>query len=533
MHVIPPVIVVSSRHHGDVPRMKLMRGASLMALGTVFLLGCAVEAPPAADTQPAAAAHPEQALIDDLVLANRMLAKDLGILDTRGHTSARSQLDPNHYFMPRYLSPGAATADDIIENDLDSNAVNGPRNDQARETHLHGQIYQARPDVMAVVHAHSPELVAFGMSSVPLWYGGNRMPVFDIRPFNDGRPGIISNPDLGRAMAEALDDREAVLLWGHGVAVTGSSLAELVTRADDLRDTARLQQAVIAMGETWNPQLRRVTEPSSRDISRTWEYQKQLVLDDAGGQIPAAQPPAPARPADPDEGARQDLVYANRILASENVAALDGFGHVSVRSPSDPDSYFIAPGVSAGVVGAGDIIQRNVNDPDSQEFAVHAEVYKARPDVMAVVYGHTPEVIALTEASVQLRPVVNGGAFIGDGFPVFDVGNLDPQQPIMADPSLARGVADALGENRGVLLPGHGFVLTGPSLYQLMYGAYAMRMNSKSQLQAIALGGTVAHLDDMPVAPPPPRPPGQAPPVQLGPPQGRDWVYWTENISLD
>ena len=69
MHVIPPVIVVSSRHHGAVPRMKLMRGASLMALGTVFLLGCAVEAPPAADTQPAAAAHPEQALIDDLVLA--------------------------------------------------------------------------------------------------------------------------------------------------------------------------------------------------------------------------------------------------------------------------------------------------------------------------------------------------------------------------------------------------------------------------------------------------------------------------------
>jgi ribulose-5-phosphate 4-epimerase/fuculose-1-phosphate aldolase len=104
-----------------------------MALGTLFLAGCAADDPPAAEVQPAAA-HPEQALIDDLVLANRMLAKELGILDTRGHTSARSQINPNHYFIPRFLSPGAATADDIVENDLDSNAVDGPRNDQARET---------------------------------------------------------------------------------------------------------------------------------------------------------------------------------------------------------------------------------------------------------------------------------------------------------------------------------------------------------------------------------------------------------------
>ena len=544
MHSISPVIVVVSRHRVGavrsqaatcvaVSRAKLMCGSALMALGTVFLFGCAAENPPVAETQPTAA-HPEQALIDDLVLANRMLARELDILDTRGHTSARSQIDPNHYFMPRFLSPGAATADDIIENDLDSNAVDGPRNDQARETHLHGQIYQARPDVMAIVHAHTPELVAFGMSSVPLWYGENRMPVFDIRQFNEGRPGIVSNPELGRAMAQTLGDREAVLLWGHGVAVTARSLAELVTRADDLRDTARRQQAVIAMGGTWNPQMRRVTEPDSREADRAWVYLEQLVLENAGGQIPAAQPPAPARPADPDEGARLDLVYANRILASEDVGVLDAFGHVSVRSPSDPDSYFIAPGVSAGVVTSDDVVRRGMMDPDDgQGLSVHAEVYKARSDVMAVVVAQTPELNVITEGSVRLRPVVNGGSFLVDGFPVFDVGNLDPQQPIVTNPALGRGVAEALGDSRGVLLTGHGFVLTGSSLYQLMYGAYALRMNARIQQQAIALGGTVAHLDDVPVAPPPPPPAGQPPPVQLGPPEGRDWVYWRENISLD
>jgi HCOMODA/2-hydroxy-3-carboxy-muconic semialdehyde decarboxylase len=510
---------------------------ALIALGVVFVSACTSEpastgSQPTGDTPPAAA-HPEQALIDDLVLANRMLAKELGILDTRGHTSARSQINPNHYFMPRFLSPGAVTADDIIENDLDSNAVDGPRNDQARETHLHGQIYQARPDVMAIVHSHTPEFVAFAMSSVPLWYGENRVPVFDIRPVNDGRPGIIGAPGLGRAMAETLGDREAVLLWGHGVAVTGRSLPELVTRADDLRDTARLQQAVKAIGATWKTPMRRVTESGSRDVDRAWAYMKELMLDDAGGQIPAAQPPPLPRPADPDEGARADLVYANRILASESVGALDAFGHVSVRSPSDPDSYFIAPDVSAGVVTASDIVRRNMNDAGDPQLSMHDEVYKARPDVMAIVYAHTPEVIALTEGAVQLRPVVNAGSFLSDGFPVFDVGRLDPEQPILANPALGRSVADALGDSRGVLLTGHGFVLTSSSLYQLMYGAYAMRMNALIQQQAIALGGTVAHLDDVPVTPPPPPPVGQPSPPQLGPPEGRDWIYWRDGIDLD
>lgn len=515
-------------------RVTIMAGSALIALGALFVWGCGGDTPPSAEPEAARAAHPEQALIDDLVLANRILARELDILDTRGHTSARSQLDPNRYFMPRYLSPGAITASDIVENDLDSKPVDGPRSDQAREVYLHGEIYKARPDVMAIVHSHTPEFVAFAMSSVPLWYGEHRMPVWDVRAFNGGRPGIVSTPALGRAMAQGLGDREAVLLWGHGVAVTGTSLADVVTRADDLRDTAQLQQTVIAMRGEWKPQMPRAARPGSRDIDRAWSYLTQRVIKAAGGRIPASQPPAPARPADADEGARQDLVYANRILASAYVAALDAFGHVSVRSPRDSGVYFIAPGVSAGGMTASDIVAKRVADPDDGSgLSVHAEIYKARPDVNAVVVAHTPELTAFTEASVRLRPVVNGGAFIGNGFPVFDVSKLDPPGPILRNPALGRAVAEALGKSTGLLLTGHGFVLTDSSLYGLMYGAYALRMNAKIQQQAIALGGTVAHLDDNPVAPPPPPPPGQAPPPQLGPPEGRDWIYWTENIALD
>ncbi|OFW50526.1 MAG: hypothetical protein A3G77_00325 [Acidobacteria bacterium RIFCSPLOWO2_12_FULL_68_19] len=109
----------------------------MIALGTLFLWGCASE-PRAEETRtgetPAAAAHPEQALLEELALANRILAREADILDIQGHVTARSRTNPNHYYIARFLSPGGVSTSDFIENDLDSNSVNGPRDDQARET---------------------------------------------------------------------------------------------------------------------------------------------------------------------------------------------------------------------------------------------------------------------------------------------------------------------------------------------------------------------------------------------------------------
>ena len=90
---------------------------------------------------------------------------------------------------------------------------------------------------MAVVHAHTPEFVAFGMSSVPLWNGGSAAPVWDIRQFNKERSGIVNTPELGRAMAATLGRNDGVLLWGHGIAMTGGSIKDAVTRVIELRDT--------------------------------------------------------------------------------------------------------------------------------------------------------------------------------------------------------------------------------------------------------------------------------------------------------
>ena len=110
----------------------------------------------------------------------------------------------------------------------------------------------------------TPEFVAFGISSVPLWNGESIAPVWDIRQFNKGRSGIVSTPALGQAMAAALGRSEGVLLWGHGIAMTGGTVKDVVGRVIELRDSARLQQATISMGGAWKPQVRK-DDPADRN----------------------------------------------------------------------------------------------------------------------------------------------------------------------------------------------------------------------------------------------------------------------------
>lgn len=519
-------------------RVTFPRASALVVLGTVFLSGCASPEAPAGSPQPAAGttqvASPrrEQTLLDDLAVANRILARQLAILDVQGHVTARSLTNPNHYYIARFIAPGAVVTSDFVENDLDSNPVDGPRNDQAREIYLHGEIFKARPDVMAVVHAHTQEFVAFGLSSVPLWDGESALPVFDLRPFNKGRSGIISTPALGKAMAEKMGKSEAVLLWGHGIALGAKSVQDAITRVAQLRDAAQVQQAAIASGGTWKPHPDRVDDTESE---RTWAYHKAAVVKQMGGKVLMTAPPEPARPADAVEVAKRDVVLANHILASEELGILAALGNVSVRNPSNPNSYFIAPKVAAGAVTAGDVIERDITkgEADTYGLSIHDEIYKARPDVKAVLYARTPEIVAFS-GSVPLRATVNGGNYIGGGLPVFDSGSLDPGQPILSNPALGRGVAAALDRKGAVLLSGHGVVLTAPSIYNLSDRAFQMRQNARIEQQALALRGKVTWLADLPTAEPPAPASAPAQPAQpLGPPEGRAWVYWSQNVSLD
>jgi HCOMODA/2-hydroxy-3-carboxy-muconic semialdehyde decarboxylase len=541
----------------------VLRCVSLIALGTLSIWGCSSSTPPANENTsaeggavaPAIKAQPraEQALLDDLAVANRILARELAILDVQGHVTARSQTNPNHYYIARFIGPGDVVTSDFIENDLDSKPVDGPRNDQAREIYLHGEIYKARPDVMAVVHAHTQEFVAFGLSSVPLWDGDAALPVFDLRPFNRGRSGIISTPALGKAMSEKLGKSEAVLLWGHGIALGARSIPETITRVEQLRDSARVQQLAIASGATWKPQPHPANDA---ETERTWAYNRAAVVKQMGGTVLMTAPPRPANPTDPVERAKLDVVLANRILSSDDVGVLGEVGHISVRNPNNPNTYFVAPKVAPGAVKASDVVERDITkaETDTEGLTLDDEIYKAHPEVKAILYARTPEIVAFT-GSVPLRASVNGGNFIGEGLPVVNVAGQG-SDAIASNAALGGSVAKALDRKGAVLLSGNGFVLTGGSIYNVTGRAYQMRQNAKIQQQAVGLRGRVTYLSALPDpsggaegnegrgrgqgqgpqqnngAGPQGAPGGQGG-QQLGPPEGRDWVYWVGNTTIE
>jgi HCOMODA/2-hydroxy-3-carboxy-muconic semialdehyde decarboxylase len=495
---------------------------------------------------------PERALIDELVLANRMLASaHVGVLDGLGHVSVRSRTNPNHFYIARSIAPGLVTAADIIEDDLDGKSVAGERNDQYQERFLHGEVYKARPDVMAIVHSHTPELSTFSVSSVRLKSGDDDVPVYDIRKDNKGRGGIIDTPALGKAMAQTLGTSNELLLLGHGAVIVSRSLFGVVGAANSLRGDAQVQQQLIALGGTFDVNPRRVAANAPRPAGppappavpngsgggaggdRSWEYWRQLVEPLITG--PRAIPRAARPAASPRDAMIANLVHANRMLASQALGILDGSGHVSMRDLRNPNRYYISRYVSPGVVKASDIIEndldtRPVAGPRSDEYQeayIHGEIYKARPDVMSVLHSHTPEFVAFANSSVPLRPVINQGTFIGAGLPFHDIRTFDPRQSIIRTPELGKTLADALGKAPGVLLKGHGIALTGPSLQELVARAVNLRTNARVQQQAIALRGTVTFLEGQFPAP------VATTAIDPGAGYNRSWELWKHTIPID
>jgi ribulose-5-phosphate 4-epimerase/fuculose-1-phosphate aldolase len=224
-----------------------------MQYASLLILVLALWLPAAAQTSKPQHDQVIAALIDDLVTANHILVAE-GILDGYGHVSMRNPANPNHYFLSRSLAPGLVTAADIIEYDLDSNPVSDSRAGY-RERFIHGEIYKARPDVMAIVHDHSPAVIPFSVSSVPLRavshmgaFIGEGVPVFEIRDVDGMTDMLVSSPKRGRALANVLGDHPAALMRGHGAAVVGESVKVAVGRAIYLDLNAKVQQQAILLG---------------------------------------------------------------------------------------------------------------------------------------------------------------------------------------------------------------------------------------------------------------------------------------------
>jgi len=226
-------------------------------------------------------------LVEDLVAANRILASR-GILDGFGHVSVRQAERPDRFLMARSMAPALVTADDIVEHDLDGRAVASGISTYL-ERFIHCEIYRARPDVHAIVHSHSPALIAFGVvESTPLRavchtaaFLGTSTPVFEIReaagPATDM---LIRSPELGRALTQSLGSSPLVLMRGHGSTVVGANLPQVVYRAIYAELNARLQSEAMRSGAVTyltEDEARLAAETNDGAIGRSWELWRRAI----------------------------------------------------------------------------------------------------------------------------------------------------------------------------------------------------------------------------------------------------------------
>src|SRR4029077_842569 len=202
-------------------------------------------------------------------------------------------INPNHFLMSRSLAPALVTADDIMEFDLDGNAVDARGRSLFLERFIHAEIYKARPDVMAVVHTHSPGVVPFSVSKTPLRplyhnaaFLAAGAPVWDIAREFGATDMLVRNNAIGKSLAQALGDKPVVLMRGHGDVTVGPAVKIAVFRAYYTDVDARLQAQAIGLGgDVTYLSAEEATKADTVNlvvIDRVWDLWKRRVQPTLG-----------------------------------------------------------------------------------------------------------------------------------------------------------------------------------------------------------------------------------------------------------
>jgi ribulose-5-phosphate 4-epimerase/fuculose-1-phosphate aldolase len=225
-------------------------------------------------------------VIQDLVIANRILAKE-DVVDAYGHVSIRHPEKPKHFFLARSLAPDLVERGDIVELGLDGEPVRDEPRALYLERFIHAAIYEARPDVHAVVHAHAEDILPFGVAQAtplkPVIHSGSfigaHVPVWDIADKFGDTDLLVRNMDHGRDLARTLGNNNVALMRGHGFASAARSLIEVVRMSVYLPRNARaLQRALQIGGEIKYLSAGEIAaraagyRPYSPETWRSWEY---------------------------------------------------------------------------------------------------------------------------------------------------------------------------------------------------------------------------------------------------------------------
>jgi ribulose-5-phosphate 4-epimerase/fuculose-1-phosphate aldolase len=210
-------------------------------------------------------------------------------------------------------------------------------------------------------------------------------------------------------------------------------------------------------------------------------------------QVTDVQSAAPA----PDPTLIDQLVTANHILFDQGI--VDGFGHISVRHDKRPDRFLLARNMAPGHVTAGDIVEFTL-DGDAVnaegrrvylERFIHGELYRKRPDVMAVVHSHSHSIVPLSVVKgVRLQAIFHMAGFVGQGAPVFEIRDVagDSTSLLISDQRLGAALADLFANSDIVLMRGHGSTVVGQSIPHVVYRAIYAEFNARYQIAAIGMG---------------------------------------------
>jgi HCOMODA/2-hydroxy-3-carboxy-muconic semialdehyde decarboxylase len=209
------------------------------------------------------------------------------------------------------------------------------------------------------------------------------------------------------------------------------------------------------------------------------------VVADSGAQTP------------PDPRLLADLVTANHILYDQHV--VDAFGHVSVRHDKRPDRFLLARSMAPALVTAADILEFDLDgNPVAAagravylERFIHSEIYRVRPDVVAIVHSHSHAIIPFGVVRAhKLRAIFHMSAFVGTETPIFEIRECtgDGSDLLVRNAELGAALAKSLGPKAVVLMRGHGVTVAAPSLQEAVYRGVYVDVNARLQLQAIELG---------------------------------------------
>jgi ribulose-5-phosphate 4-epimerase/fuculose-1-phosphate aldolase len=228
--------------------------------------------------------------------------------------------------------------------------------------------------------------------------------------------------------------------------------------------------------------------------------------------------------------ARYQLALGNRIVAHEGV--LDGFGHVSIRHPADPDRYLLARSRSPELIEPSDILEFTLdsklltptNDLPYGECVIHGCIYQARPDVNAVCHHHSMAILPFCVTGAALMPLVGLGATMGGTVPFWDSREeFGDTAMVVTTPEQGRSLARALGPHAMVLMRRHGATVAGATLQETVFRSIFSHRNAELQLRARALGKIS------------PLTPGEAALAESYSlrvrPMGRAWEYWTTRLA--